>query len=74
MEDFIKLIKESITLKDEQLVITPEMEISKDIGMTSLDIMVVVLAIERKYEKHLTIESLMKVKTVADLYSLVVED
>lgn len=72
MEDFIKLIKESITLKDEQLVITPEMEISKDIGMTSLDIMVVVLAIERKYEKHLTIESLMKVKTVADLYSLVV--
>ena len=72
MEDFIKLIEESITLKDEQLVITPEMEISKDIGMTSLDIMVVVLAIERKYEKHLTIESLMKVKTVADLYSLVV--
>jgi acyl carrier protein len=71
VEDFIKLINESITLKDEQLVITPEMEISKDIGMTSLDIMVVVLAIERKYEKHLTIESLMKVKTVADLYSLV---
>ena len=66
------MIRESITLKDEQLVITPEMEISKDIGMTSLDIMVVVLAIERKYEKHLTIESLMKVKTVADLYSLVV--
>lgn len=70
MEDFIKL-EESISLKDEQLIITPTMELSNDIGMTSLDMMVVVMAIERKYEKKLTIESLMKVKTVSDLYSLV---
>lgn len=74
MEDFIKLIRETISLKEEQQVITPTMELSKDIGMTSLDMMVVVMAIERKYNKTLTIENLIKVKTISDLYSLVATD
>jgi len=74
LEDFIKLIRETISLKEEQQVITPTMELSKDIGMTSLDMMVVVMAIERKYNKTLTIENLIKVKTISDLYSLVATD
>lgn len=71
MDEFIKLIEESITLKDENLVITPDMELTADVGITSLDMMIVVLAIERKYNKNLTMENLMKAKTVADLYALV---
>jgi len=70
MEDFIKLLEDSISLKDEQLKITPEMELINDVGMTSLDMMVVVLEIERKYNKKLPLEKLMEVKTVTDLYAL----
>ena len=70
MDEFISLIKESVTLKDEELVITPDTEL-RAAGLTSLDVMVVVLAIERKYEKNLSMEELMNAKTVADLYSLV---
>ncbi len=70
MEDFIKLLEDSISLKDEQLKITPEMELINDVGMTSLDMMVVVLEIERKYNKKLPLEKLMEVKTVTDLYIL----
>lgn len=70
MEDFIKLLEDSISLKDEQLKITPEMELINDVGMTSLDMMVVVLEIERKYNKKLPLEKLMEVKTVTDLFAL----
>ena len=56
MDEFIKLIEESITLKDENLVITPDMELTADVGITSLDMMIVVLAIERKYNKNLTMQ------------------
>ena len=70
MEDFIKLLEDSISLKDEQLKITSEMELINDVGMTSLDMMVVVLEIERKYNKKLPLEKLMEVKTVTDLYAL----
>lgn len=70
MEDFIKLLEDSISLKDEQLKITPEMELINDVGITSLDMMVVVLEIERKYNKKLPLEKLMEVKTVTDLYLL----
>lgn len=73
MNDFIKLIEESITLKDENLKITPESELINDIGMTSLDMMVVVMKIERTYNKKLRFEKLMNVKTVADLYAVAVE-
>lgn len=73
MEDFIKLLEDSISLKDEQLKITPEMELINDVGMTSLDMMVVVLEIERKYNKKLPLEMLMEVKTVTDLYMLTIE-
>lgn len=72
MEDFIKFLKQQITIESDSLVITPDMDITEDVGMTSLDIMVVVLAIEQKYNKKLTIDSLMTVKTVRDLYNLVV--
>ena len=71
MEDFIKLLEDSISLKDEQLKITPEMDLINDVGMTSLDMMVVVLAIERKYNKKLPLEKLMEVKTVTDFYLLI---
>ena len=71
MEEFIKMIKGSISLNDEELVITPEMELINDIGMTSLDMMVVVLEIERKYNIKIPLEKLVKVKTVSNLYSLV---
>ena len=70
MEDFIKLLEDSISLKDEQLKITPDMELINDVGITSLDMMVVVLEIERKYNKKLPLEKLMEVKTVTDLYLL----
>ncbi len=70
MEDFIKLLEDSISLKNEQLKIAPEMELINDVGMTSLDMMVVVLEIERKYNKKLPLEKLMEVKTVTDLYAL----
>ena len=73
MEDFIKLLEDSISLKDEQLKITPEMELINDVGMTSLDMMVVVLEIERKYNKRLPLEKLMEVKTVTDLFALATE-
>ncbi|MGN8677813.1 acyl carrier protein [Oscillospiraceae bacterium HCP3S3_F4] len=73
MEDFIKLLEDSISLKDEQLKITPEMELINDVGMTSLDMMVVVLEIEHKYNKKLPLEMLMEVKTVTDLYMLTIE-
>lgn len=73
MEDFIKLLEDSISLKDEQLKITPEMELINDVGMTSLDMMVVVLEIERKYNKRLPLEKLMEVKTVTDLFDLATE-
>ena len=71
MEDFIKLLEDSISLKDEQLKISPEMELIKDIGMTSLDMMVLVLEIERKYSKKLPLKRLMEVKTVMDFYLLI---
>lgn len=73
MEDFIKLLEDSISLKDEQFKITPEMELINDVGMTSLDMMVVVLEIEYKYNKKLPLEKLMEVKTVTDLYMLTIE-
>ena len=73
MEDFIKLLEDSISLKDEQLKITPEMELINDVGTTSLDMMVVVLEIEHKYNKKLPLEMLMEVKTVTDLYMLTIE-
>ena len=73
MEDFIKLLEDSISLKNEQLKITPDMELINDVGMTSLDMMVVVLEIERKYNKKLPLEKLMEVKTVTDLYALATE-
>lgn len=73
MEDFIKLLEDSISLKDEQFKITPEMEFINDVGMTSLDMMVVVLEIEHKYNKKLPLEKLMEVKTVTDLYMLTIE-
>ena len=73
MEDFIKLLEDSITLKDEQLKIIPEMDLINDVGMTSLDMMVVVLEIERKYNKKLPIKKLIEVKTVIDLYTLATE-
>lgn len=73
MEDFIKLLEDSISLKDEQFKITPEMELINDVGMTSLDMMVVVLEIEHKYNKKLPLEKLMEVKTVTDLYMLAIE-
>lgn len=73
MEDFIKLLEDSISLKDELLKITPDMELINDVGMTSLDMMVVVLEIERKYNKKLPLEKLMEVKTVTDLYALATE-
>ena len=73
MEDFIKLLEDSISLKDEQHKITPEMELINDVGMTSLDMMVVVLEIEHKYNKKLPLEMLMEVKTVTDLYMLTIE-
>lgn len=73
MEDFIKLLEDSISLKDEQLKITPEMELINDVGMTSLDMMVVVLEIEHKYNKKVPLEMLMEVKTVTDLYMLTIE-
>ena len=49
------------------------MELINDVGMTSLDMMVVVLEIERKYNKKLPLEKLMEVKTVTDLYALATE-
>ena len=73
MDDFIKLLEDSISLKDELLKITPDMELINDVGMTSLDMMVVVLEIERKYNKKLPLEKLMEVKTVTDLYALATE-
>ena len=73
MEDFIKLLEDSISLKDELLKITPDMELINDVGMTSLDMMVVVLEMERKYNKKLPLEKLMEVKTVTDLYALATE-
>ena len=73
MEDFIKLLEDSISLKDELLKITPDMELINDVGMTSLDMMGVVLEIERKYNKKLPLEKLMEVKTVTDLYALATE-
>ena len=73
MEDFIKLLEDSISLKDEQFKFTPEMELINDVGMTSLDMMVVVLEIEYKYNKKLPLEKLMEVKTVTDLYMLTIE-
>lgn len=71
MEEFIKLLENSISLKDKQLVITPEMELISDIGMTSLDMMVVVIEIENKYNTKLPLKELINVKTVMDLYSLI---
>lgn len=49
------------------------MELINDVGMTSLDMMVVVLEIARKYNKKLSLEKLMEVKTVTDLYVLATE-
>ena len=70
MDSFIVFLKEIITLKDEQMEIKPEMELVGDIGITSLDMMVIVLEIERKYNKNLPFEKLLNVKTVIDLYML----
>lgn len=73
MDEFIKLIENSISLKDEQMIITPEMELVGDIRMTSLDMMVVVLGIENKYNIKLSLEELINVKTVTDLYLLTIK-
>lgn len=73
MEDFIDLLEDSIALKDDQLKITPDMDLINDVGMTSLDMMVVIVKIERKYDKKLPLEKLIEVKTVTDLYNLATE-
>lgn len=73
MEEFIELLKTSITLKDEHLTITPDMELINDIGMTSLDMMVAILTIERRYDRKLPLEKIAEVKTVTDLYRLAAE-
>ena len=73
MENFIRLLEDSISMKDERPKITPDMELIKDVGMTSLDMMIVILEIERTYNKKLPLEKLMKVKTVTDLYALTTE-
>lgn len=56
---------------EEQIVIEPEMELVNDIGLTSLDMMVVVCELERRYNKKIGIEKLKNVKTVNDLFLLV---
>ena len=73
MEEFIQLIENAISIKKEQITITPEMELVRDIGMTSLDMMVIVLEIERRYQKKLPFEKLAAAKTVMDLYRLAVQ-
>lgn len=71
MEEFIKIIGKSILSIEGRIVIEPEMELINDIGLTSLDMMVIVCELERRYNKKIGIEKLMNVKTVNDLFLLV---
>lgn len=71
MESFIKMIEESISLKNEQLKITPETKLIDNLGMTSLDMMIVLFEIEHRYNKKIPLEDLRRVKTVKDLFLLI---
>ncbi len=71
MEQFIALIEKCITKKDEQMTITADMEMVKDIGMTSLDMMVLLCATEQTYDVILPICQLAGIKTIGDLYALI---
>lgn len=70
MKEFIKMLEDSISLKDDKITITPEMDLVSDIGMTSLDMMVVIFEIEHRYNRTLPFEKLVGIKTVMDLYTL----
>ncbi len=73
MDEFIKIIENAVSSKDEKLIITADTELVSGLGMTSLDMMVVVCELEHKYNKKIAIDKLVKAKTIADLYSLVKE-
>ena len=54
-------------LAGEEIVITPEMELLKDIGLDSLDAVELVFQLENEYDVEIDDEVLEKVRTVGDL-------
>ena len=54
-------------LAGEEIAITPEMELLKDIGLDSLDAVELVFQLENEYDVEIDDEVLEKVRTVGDL-------
>lgn len=71
MEEFINIIENTISLKDEEIKITADSELVCDLGITSLDMMMLICELEHKYNKEISIEKLIEAKTISDLYAIV---
>lgn len=75
MDDFLDLLNRSLDRsKKKNLQITPDMDIIHDLGMTSLDMMILLFEIEHTYHVSLQTDKLKGIRTVSDLYNLILMD
>lgn len=72
MDKFLSIIAKSIVSKDVPLALTPGMELKNDLGLSSLDMMVILCELERSYQIEIPLSKLTEVITLNDLYLLVI--
>lgn len=70
MDEFLGIITKSIVSKDVPLPLTLGMELKNDLGLSSLDMMVILCELERSYQIEIPISKLAEVITLNDLYLL----
>jgi len=68
-EDILKMLIRQLNKKPEQ--VKPEMRIKEDLGADSLDVVEILMGIEDKYGIQVPDETVMGIKTVADLAAVV---
>ncbi len=71
MDEFLDIIANSIVSKDVPLPLTLGMELKNDLGLSSLDMMVILCELERSYQIEIPLSKLAEVITLNDLYLLV---
>lgn len=69
MDEFITILKEIISRQDNDMDITPNSLIIKDLGVSSLEMMII-CKIEDFYHINISLSDLQKAQTVSDLFNL----
>lgn len=70
MDEFITILKGIISRQDNDIDITPDSHLIRDLGVSSLEMMMIICKIEDYYNIKISLNDLQKAQTVLDLFNL----